>query len=221
MSTVSEEPTTVAELLERLGNVPAHRVRMRPAPGQATEADVLALHDRGDRLCELVDGVLVEKAMGYSESLLAGFLIHCLWRFLDQRPLGLVAGADGMLRLTRGLVRIPDVSFISWERLPDRVVPRAPIPQLAPDLAVEILSASNTEAEMTRKIGEYFDAGSRLVWIIDPQLRTLIVYTAPGRSITLTETHTLDGGSVLPGFTLSLKEFFAKLDQSGPGTQAK
>jgi Uma2 family endonuclease len=215
MSTVIAEPTTVAELLDRLGNIPARRVRLQPLPGQATEADVLALHNLEDGLYELVDGVLVEKAMGYRESVLATVVVQALRNFLDQKPLGLVAGADGMLRLARGLVRIPDVSFISWERLPGRVLPRAPIPQLAPDLAVEVLSAADTEAEMSRKIREYFAAGCLLVWIIDPEARTVTVYTAPTQSTTLTEGDMLDGGSVLPGFTLVLTELFAKLDQTG------
>ena len=73
-----------------------------------------------------------------------------------------------MVWLFRGLVRIPDVAFTSWERLPGRRVPPEPIPELAPDLAVEVLSQSNTEAEMTRKRGEYFAAGVRLVWLVDP-----------------------------------------------------
>lgn len=140
---------------------------------------MLALHDHEDRLYELVDGILVEKAMGFRESFLAMALAKFVGNFLDQNPLGIVAGAAGMLRLAPGLVRIPDVSFISWGRLPGRSVPRMPIPPLAPDLAVEVLSESNTAAEMTRKIGEYFAAGSRLVWIIDPEPRVVTVYTAP------------------------------------------
>jgi Uma2 family endonuclease len=215
MSTVFTEPLTVAELLEQLGNIPAHRVRLRPPPGQATEADVLAVHDRENRLCELVGGVLVEKAMGYRESLIATMLCHLLWDFLGRHPLGVVAGADGTLRLAPGLVRIPDVSFISWERMPGRMVPRAAIPHLGPDLAVEILSASNTPAEMARKVAEYFDAGARLVWIIDPETRTATVYAPPQQSTIVTEDDTLDGGDVLPGFAAPLRALFGPLDEPG------
>ena len=63
-----------------------------------------------------------------------------LWGFVKARNLGLVTGADSMLRLAPGLVRIPDLAFISWQRLPERRVPTDPIPGLVPDLVVEVLS---------------------------------------------------------------------------------
>src|SRR5215472_8966577 len=109
----------LAELMEQLGGVPLERIRMRPPPGTATEKDVLAAErEPRKRLCELIDGVLVEKAMGIRESSLAAFLAHLLHVFLDEDPRGIVLGADGMIRTFPGQVRIPDVSFIAWERLP-------------------------------------------------------------------------------------------------------
>jgi Uma2 family endonuclease len=84
-----------------------------------------------------------------------------------------VAGEAGMMQLAPGLVRIPDVSFISWDRFPDRKLPRDPVPHLAPDLAVEVLSQSNTPKEMDRKRRDYFNAGCKLVWITDPETRTV------------------------------------------------
>src|SRR5262245_32081748 len=139
---------TVADLLERLGRIPAHRVRLDPPPGQATEKDVIRIHDRENRLFELVDGVLVEKVMGMLESCLAADLVWMIRSFVDKGDEGLVAGADGMVRLLPGLVRIPDVAFISWQRVGWKEYPREPIPDLAPDLAVEVLSEGNTEEEM-------------------------------------------------------------------------
>lgn len=82
---------------------------------------------------------------------------------MPKRNLGLVTGEAGMMRLAPGLVRITDVPFISWERFPGRRVPTEPIPDLAPDLAVDVLSERNTEGEMSRKRREYFDAGVRLM----------------------------------------------------------
>jgi Uma2 family endonuclease len=120
-----------------------------------------------------------------------------------------------MLRLFPGLVRIPDVAYVSWARVPAGRVPTAPIPQLAPDLAVEVLSRSNTPREMERKLREYFDAGVRLVWIVDPDARTVAVYTAAVNPVVLTETDVLQGGEVLPGFTLPLAHLFAELDRLG------
>src|SRR5262249_60651667 len=137
--------------LERLGNVPPSRVRLQPPPGQATEQDVLEIHSRTKRLCELIDGVLVEKPMGLRESFLALFMGRMIGNFVEARDLGLVAGEAGMMRLVSGRVRMPDVSFISWEQIPDRRVPQEPIPNLHPDLAVEVLSESNTPREMEIK----------------------------------------------------------------------
>jgi Uma2 family endonuclease len=116
------------------------------------------------------------------------------------------------MRLFPGLVRIPDVAFASWDRFPERRVPSVPIPDLAPDLAVEVLSQSNTADEMARKRREHFAAGVRLVWMIDPRTRTATVFTGPDQSTALDESQALDGGDVLPGFLLPLRELFAELD---------
>jgi Uma2 family endonuclease len=206
---------TLADLLAHLGGIAPERVRLHPAPGTATADDVLSVHSQEGRLCELVDGVLVEKAMGFRESLLAAALIVMFGNFVRPRNLGLVTAPDGMMRLAAGLVRIPDVAFISWDRLPDRRVPTAPIPALAPDLAVEVLSAGNTAREMARKCHEYFTAGVRLVWLVDPETRSVAVYTTPEHPTVLREEDTLEGGAVLPGLALPVRELFAELDRQG------
>src|SRR5262249_58700032 len=143
-------------------------VRLQPPPGTATEADVVAVHDREDRLCELVDGVLVEKTMGYYESYIAATLIRLIGNFVVEHDLGIVAGADGMMRLAPGLVRIPDVSFVAWEKLPGHRLPRQAIPDLIPDLAVEVLREGNTPRAMARKLDRYFLLGVRLGWLVTP-----------------------------------------------------
>ncbi len=204
---------TFADVLKQLGNVPASRVRLDPHPGTATVDDVVVAHDRDNRLCELVDGVLVEKSMGVYECRVAFALGVFLELFLDQHDLGTVLGADGALRLLAGLVRVPDVSFISWKKLPGRKLPSEPVPHLVPDLAVEVLSKSNTPGEMKRKLREYFQAGVSLVWLIQPKNRTVRVYTGPSRSVLLPEVDSLDGGAVLPGFSLSIPQLFARTDR--------
>ncbi len=211
----SAVPDPLARLLDRLGGIALDRVGPCPAPGAATEEDLLHAHDREGRLCELVDGVLVEKAAGFRESLLAGALIEALRGFVGRRNLGLVTAPDGMMRLAAGLVRVPDVAFVSWARLPERRVPDTPIPDLAPDLAVEVISAGNTAPEMARKRQEYFGAGVRLVWLVDPEARTVTVYTSPRDSTVLRREDTLSGDAVLPEFSLSLNELFAELDRQG------
>ena len=209
MSSALAEPRTLDDLLDELGGISPKRIRLIPPPGRATEKDVVRIEAKEDRLYELIDGVLVEKVMGAKESFLAMRLGYFLQAYLVNQPLGAVLGEAGMLRLRPRLVRIPDVSFISWDQIPGNEFPSEPIPDLYPDLAVEVLSRSNTPGEMTLKIGEYFAAGSRLVWIIDSTTQTADVYTAPGECRRLKATQSLDGGDVLPGFKLSLKELFA------------
>lgn len=131
------------------------------------------------------------------------------------RNLGLVSGADGMVRLFPGLVRIPDVAFTSWDRLPGRKVPAEPIPSLVPDLAVEVLSESNTEAEIARKLREYFSAGVRLVWLVDPEARTVAIHKEHEPPVVLDQAQVLDGDDVLPGFRMPLGDLFAELDRHG------
>jgi Uma2 family endonuclease len=208
---VPRRPDTFADLLHLLGDVPLERIRAWPAPGTATEKDVVAARESAERrLCELVNGVLVEKAMGSKESFLAVMLAHLLFSFLDEKDLGVVLGADGALRLRLGLVRIPDVSFTPWSRMPKGELPDEPIATLVPTLAVEVLSESNTKNEMAQKLRDYFEAGVRLVWYIEPETETATVYTSPTKARPLGKDGVLEGGKVLPGFSLPLKDLFAR-----------
>ncbi len=207
---LAPDTCTVVDLADRFGPIPLCRIRHDPPPGLASEDDVVELHDHEDRLYELIDGILVEKTVGAYESYLAVWLGHLLCTFLQENDLGIVLGADGMMRLSPGLVRIPDVSFISWERLPDRKVPRTPFFDLAPDLAVEVISKSNTRKEMDRKLADYFAAAVRQVWYVYPDAREVHVYTSPEQFTVLGEQDTLTGGDVLPDFSLNLQQFFAE-----------
>ena len=204
---------TLADLFDRFGPMPAARIRMDPPPGTATVKDVLAVHRRDKSLCELVDGVLVEKVMGYEESMVAAVIITFLQNFIRPRKLGIVAGEGGMLRLAPDLVRIPDVSFISRSRLPGGKPPREPVSGLAPNLAVEVLSAGNTEREMSRKLEDFFETGVELVWFVDPAARTVKVFTSPDKYTELKESRTLSGGAVVRGFKVKVAEIFAVLDE--------
>lgn len=219
MATVRTEidsARTLAELLAPLGGVPLDRIRANPAPGRATLQDVIDLQDREGVHCELVAGVLVEKPVGYSESLLAAVIVELLNAFVRSRNLGHVTGEAGTMELMPELVRIPDVAFTRWDRLPGGERPKERVPRVVPNLAIEVLSENNTPAEMSAKRREYFEAGVNLVWEIDPEQRTATAY----RSLTdfdfLGENDRLNGGTVLPGFELSLTEFFAELDRRSP-----
>lgn len=211
-----ETVDTIEDLVERLGNVSLRRIVLKPPPGRATEQDLLRLMRRTGRLYELVEGTLVEKVMGYLEGSLAAWLIYLIQDYLVTNDLGNLAGADGTMRLMPRLVRIPDVSFVRWDKLPGRTLPVEPTPDLAPDLAIEILSEGNTPGEMARKRKEYFFCGTLQVWLVDPQKRLVLVYVSPDEGVAHSEADTLDGGSVLPGFTLPVKRIFERLPAGTP-----
>jgi Uma2 family endonuclease len=199
---------TLADLQNYLDGIPAHRIRLRPWPGTATVQDAVHMDGHYDRLCELIDGVLVEKAMGFEESWIAANLLFFLGQFLQQYPLGIVTGADGLIQLLPHQVRIPDVAFFAWDRLPGRRLPREAVPHIVPDLAVEVLSTGNTSNEMRRKLGEYIEAGVRLVWYLNPVSRTVTVYRNANDSVELNEDQMLTAGDVLPGFEVSVRLLF-------------
>lgn len=221
VTTVVPESWTVADMLDHLGGIPPSRIRLVPPPGTATERDVLEAKSRFGRICELVDGVLVEKTVGSYESQLAVLIGYFLHVYLETHPLGVVLGADGPLRILPNQVRIPDVSFIRWERFPGGRLPTTSVFAIAPDLAVEVLSEGNTQAEMERKLHDYFQAGVRLVWYVDPRNRSVNVYSEPNHSLLVGEDQMLDGGEVLPGFQLSLRDLFARAELGSSGEQTR
>ncbi len=204
---------TAADWLRELGDIPLDRIIFDPWPGTATEDDVLELERRG-RLCELVDGTLVEKGMGYWESVVAMNLAGMLWSFLNQRNLGIVSGESGMMRLFPGCVRIPDVAFVSFARIKLHEISTRPIPPLYPDLAVEVLSENNTRNEIARKLREYFDCGTQLAWVIDPRARTASVYHRAGEPTSVAGIDaSLDGEQVVPGFSAPMIELFRNVPE--------
>lgn len=201
---------TAVDLVDRFGAIPVSRILNPPEPGTATVEDVIRLHDEQNRLFELIDGTLVEKTMGAHESYLGLQLGAILTAYVQGLNTGIVLGADGMLRLFPNQVRIPDVSFLSWQRLTGSGFPRKAVPEMVPDLAVEVLSGSNTDQEMDRKLEDYFTAGVRLVWFVDGSDKTVRVYTATDCCIVFRESDSLSGGDVLPGFELPLKQLFSE-----------
>lgn len=210
MSINSTLPVTLDDHLALLGGVSANRVRVTPAPGQATMDDLIMAHQHGS-LCELVDGTLVEKTVGYEQSVVAATILRIIGWYVSTKGLGLVSGADGFFQLlssTRG----PDVAFVARDRLPQGKIPRQAYPQLAPNLVVEVLSPANTIAEMARKRMEYFHAGVDVVWMVDCLNRSVAVYTSPTEVMVLGETEAIGGGVALLGFTARVSDFFQDLD---------
>jgi Uma2 family endonuclease len=201
-----------ANALARVGDVPAHRVLLHPAPGTATVLDVLDESITGGRGVELVDGILVEKPVGASEEGIAAWLMVQIFNFsTGAGNLGMVYDSQGPFRFRSGSVRLPDISFIRWDSTPrseDVDTPPGPFMEVQPDLAVEVLSTGNTPREMAIKLSEYAAAGVKLVWYVDPAAKTVTVYPKArdrGRNV-LNEADTLDGGRVLPGFALPVAD---------------
>jgi Uma2 family endonuclease len=208
---------TAAEMQQQLGGIPLERIRMVPPPGLATEEDALRVQDAEGRTCEVIDGILVEKAMGFFEARVATVLLSLLDRFLEVHDLGIVVGPDGLIRLTKKRTRAPDVSFIQWDKFPERQMPSAPVPTLVPDLTVEVLSKGNTRKEIETKLDEYFTAGVRAAWVIDPARRTAKLYNSRADVAEISENGVLAAPTVLPGFELILGDLLNRAGTRGQG----
>jgi Uma2 family endonuclease len=199
---------SLADLQQHLGGIPLNRIRLFPSPGLATEQHFLDLLDRKGSLPELIDGILVEKPLGHLESRLATLISYFILQFITPNKLGLVYGADCPIRLFPEQIRMPDVTFISWSRVPNSQLPVGQVLEIAPELAVEVISPSNTKDEMDRKVKDYFRAGTRLVWYVYPEAQSIRVFRSPTEFDDLTAEMILSGGDVLPGFELSVKALF-------------
>jgi Uma2 family endonuclease len=206
---------TAADLQLQLGGIPLERIRVVPPPGMATEDDAMRIQDREGRTCEVIDGVLVEKAMGFFEARVATILLHLIEQYLEKHDLGIAVGPDGLVRLTSTRSRAPDVSFVCWEKFPNRKLPAAPVPHLIPDLTVEVLSRGNTRTEIETKLDEYFAAGVKAAWIIDPTRETAKLYTSRDEVTEISGNELLNAPSILPGFQIALQALFDRAGQRG------
>ena len=171
-----------------------------------TPEDLLMLPD--DRAYELVDGRLVEKHMGMKSSWVATRLCYQMQAFLERQPAGWVLAESTYQCFPDApkKVRRPDVSFIRFGRLPEEELPSGHCP-IAPDIAAEVVSPHDTHTEVSAKIEEYLAAGVALVWIINPDTRTVLVYREGGDAIGfLHENDELTGEAVLPGFRCRVAE---------------
>lgn len=204
---------TIGEVQERLGNVPVNRIISFPAPGTASTLELLDPQITRGRGVELVDGILVEKPMGFREDYIASLFIQFIGFYLRDNNIGAVVGSQGLIRFNPSLVRLPDVTFTRWDSADDPADiedPDTAFLEVVPDLVVEVLSESNTPREMEIKLSEYATAGVKLVWYVDPDAKTVTVYPKGrerGKKV-LGVKDTLDGGKVLPGFTLPVADIF-------------
>ena len=181
-----------------------------PSTPSTLHAEDLPYATQEEGLCELVaGGVVREPPPGEEHGWIAGNVFGPLWWFVREHRLGRVYSTEAGFVLARDpdTVRAPDVAFVSKERL-ETEVRLGPYFEGAPDLAVEVLSPGNRQAELRAKIRELLSAGSGAVWVIDPPSRTLTVHRPDHLPETLTGADIVDGGSLLPGFRLPVREIF-------------
>jgi Uma2 family endonuclease len=177
-------------------------------PGPVTIEEFERLPDDASRL-ELVRGHVVrEPPAGFEHCGIAARITAYLDTYVRRQALGrIVTGEPGFVLFDDPpTVRAPDVAFVVRDRLPKD--PRG-FPRLAPDLAVEIVSPSNILSEIQDKVFDYLDAGTRLVWVVEPRGRTVTVYRSREEIGILTPSQEIDGGEVLPGFRVEVSELFA------------
>lgn len=168
--------------------------------------EIARLPENEGRRLELEDRVIIEMASSSPVNIvLAGIIAHFLNVHVLPRKLGFVTTPDGGFKLSTGTVRQPDVAFIAQSRMPELPAEF----KIAPDLAVEIVSPSE---DVLKKVKEYLASGTQIVWAVYPDERTIEVFKPDDpRWQTLGIDDTLDGGDVLPGFTLPVKYIFDAL----------
>ncbi len=159
--------------------------------------------------CELVRGELTMMSpAGFEHGCIAANIAALLRNSPGSRVLGVVTGAETGFQIAHDpdTVRAPDVAFVRTERVP-ATLPRGFFDG-PPDLAVEVLSPGDRASEVSAKIQDWLDAGCRLVWVVDPQTRTVTVYRSRSEIVVLTAGDTLLVGDLLPGFSVPVGEIF-------------
>jgi len=174
------------------------------SPDLMTAEQLLEVNISGKQV-ELVRGRLVVKEPpGYRHGDVTARLAFELMQYVRAQDLGQVVVGDPGFTLEKNpdTVRGPDIAFVQRARVPD------PLPtafaEFAPDLVAEVLSPNDRPGEILAKVGDWLDAGTRLVWVIDPERRVARVYRADGTEALLEETDALRGEDVLPGFTCAV-----------------
>lgn len=162
-----------------------------------------------DGRVELSEGKLIRKPFfGFRDGCVCTNLLGMLLEHADRHELGAVVGSRAGFRLSRLTVRTPSVAFISRARLEKVECPKGFFPG-APDLAVEVFSPSDRKGELSKKVQQYFAAGTRLVWAVFPTSQQVYVYHGPKQITVLDADDVLKGERVLPGFSLRVSEIFA------------
>ena len=164
----------------------------------------------GTRGVELIDGELKEKNVGYECGIVTALMLKLLGRYLDTNPVGILSSNDaGFICFPHRprLVRKPDISFVLNGRFPNNRGPRG-YARMAPDLAVEIVSPNDSHYEVEEKLNDYLLAIVPVIWIVNPDSRTVHIYLADGTIRRLTADQELTGEPLFPGFRVRVGDLF-------------
>ena len=188
-----------------------------PSEPLLTAEDLYDLPDDGRHRYELVDGrLVVSEPPGMTHGGITVNFAMLLGTFVRQHRLGRVYGEAGyVLRRGPDTVRGPDVSFVRADRLPPRGRAHR-FYEGAADLVVEIVSPGDRAGELARKVAGYLAAGTALVWVVYPEIRTVVAHRPDGTARVHGEDDTLHGGDVLPGFAVRVAELFPELPDAPP-----
>lgn len=174
--------------------------------GSATIEDLLKTPKDGHKY-ELVDGKIVVSPAGMRHSEVACKILYLIQNFLEQHPIGKAYTADVGIVLPNENVRSPDVTYVRLEKLPNGESPET-FGHVVPDLAVEVLSPGDSARRIGQKIGEYFECGVPLVWLVDPRRKTVTVYRSLSQTEQLSSADTITAEPILPGFSAPVSKFF-------------
>src|SRR5580698_9987124 len=172
-------------------------MNMKTLPATLTPDDLLAMP--GGEHYELIDGIPKEKAMGAESDEIAAAVVIVLGNFVLQHKLGHVYGSQtGFRCFPKNRVRKPDSAFVATGRLKNNKTPKGDI-DISPDLVIEVISPNDTYEEVMTKVMDYKAAQVRLIWVISPETRTVLIRRLDGSCAEVGETGTLSGEDVLPG----------------------
>lgn len=176
-----------------------------------TAEELWDMPDIPGKQLELVRGELAEMPTpGAIHNLIVGLMYRLISAFASDHRLGVAFGDNMRYALSRGpdTVRIPDVSFVAWERVPESGIPEGSW-LIPPDLAVEVVSPTDNANDVYDKAREYVESGVRIVWVFWPKRRAVSVHTRDEKTAELGPDDLLDGGDVLPRFSVRVSELFA------------
>ena len=177
-----------------------------------TVAEFWAMPEDPGHRYELVDGELVDMDGAPRHGRMTGYIFRLVDEHIARAGLPLDAGAHTGFRLGPHTLRFPDVHITAWARMAAYDESAGGFPPFAPDVAIEVVSPSNSPSELARKTAEYFANGTRAVWIVDPEPRTVVI-RRPGQPMqVLRGDDMLYGDPEIPGFACRVADIFAVLD---------